>query len=180
MQNVMQVNTDNIRAALGLLEVELSDQLIVNACVADQIQISLASVYPAYQALIDAQAGTPTTEQQQLFIILKLYEMFKGAACLLPQCQLIFAQKQLDGETEMDRFQNNDLSGTIDRILGQVDLYAGLLNPDLSSANGLGFLMLNSVSPTYDPVTNFPRRASFIPDFYLSLSWLGINEPVFW
>ncbi len=170
---VLDVTTDNIRAALGLSEVELSDSRIADSMLEFQIQIKVRSVYPNYDTL---KAVHVAPDDAKLWVLVQLYEMYCGAVFMLPQCQLIFAQLMMDGETSMARFQNNNLQDTIDRIVGQADLYAGLLNPTLYGV-GLGFKVLNTATPNYDPVTGYP-------DFWLNptiltdVGLLGITFPI--
>lgn len=176
---VLDVTTDNIRAALGLTSKELADQMILDARVQDQLIIRIAFIYPGYAALKAAiTPGPGTAAQQQLWLIMQLYEMYQGAMFLLPQCQNIFAQTMMDGETTMARFQNDNLKDTIDRLQGQSDMYAGLLNSAYNASLGLGFKIVNSVAPIYNPVTGFPNIFG-LPAILADLTYLGVYNPVF-
>lgn len=176
---ILDVNTDNIRAALGLTAVELTDSAIINARVADQLTLRLAIMFPGYAALKAAAVPGPgTAAQQQQWLAAQLFEMCQGAMFLVPQCQLLMAQTMMDGETTMSRFQNSNLDDTIDRLQGQADLYAAFLNPAYDPANGMGFKIVNSAAPVYNPVTGFPNIWG-LPSILADLTYLGVYNPVF-
>lgn len=155
MVNVMYITSDNIRAALGLSEVELEDTQITNLLVADQLKIDLPDVYPDYEALKTAVDGpSPTPEQVRLYAVLKLWMTYQGAVYLLPELQTLAAQKITDSSTEMQRFIPNNLQETRDQITGQRDKYQAILQTaaGITTVAETAFAIMGVSNPTYDPV----------------------------
>lgn len=156
MAAILYTTTEKIRASLGSSEPEISDLQVTDASVEDQLTIDLEGVYPDHAALAAAQAGSPSSEEKRLFIILQLYCQFAGACCLLPQLQLLVAQKITDSDVEMQRFMKDDLQKLKDEIIAKRDQYAALLQAaaDISTAAGTPFIPIGTASPNFDPVTN--------------------------
>jgi hypothetical protein len=157
MSNVSYTTTDNIRAALGVSDVELLDTLIINASIADQIEVKLSEVFPGAAALaaLNAQPppDPPPTDADVLqWKILKLFCMYYGAVCVLTAGQTILFQSITDSQTTNMRF-GDDIADLTDRIQSRVDLYLGLLNPAYSTDSGLGFGLIGVSRPCKDPVT---------------------------
>lgn len=155
MVNVMYITSDNIRAALGLSEVELSDVEITNLLIEDQLTVDLSDVYPDHVALKAAiDGGSPTPDETRLFTVLKLWMTYQGAVYLLPELQLIAAQKITDSSTEMQRFVPNNIQDTKDQIIGQRDKYQAILQTaaGIETAANTAYPLMGVSSPTYDPV----------------------------
>lgn len=155
----LYTTADAVRATLGLTERELYDKQIVDLEVDELLRIELHTVYPDHEALKAAVGdGTATPEELHVWRILQQYVKYEVAVQLLPQFQMLVAQKVSDGDAEVSRF-TDDLQDTIDRILAKRDQYLTMLNPDavLTGASASPFSL---VQPTYDPVTDGPYEAT--------------------
>jgi hypothetical protein len=158
MSNVSYTTTDNIRAALGVSDVELLDTLIINASIADQIDVKLSEVFPGAAALaaLNAQpppVPPPTDADVLQWKILKLFCMYYGAIVRsgsganypVPE-HYGFADNEHAVRERPCRSHGSD-------AVTRSDLYLGLLNPAYSSDLGLGFGLIGVSRPCKDPVT---------------------------
>lgn len=153
MSLVLYVTADEIRAALGVTDREISDEFIVNLGMEDQLSLKLDEVYEDHETLYNAVAGnTATSDEQKLWKILKLYLRYEGAVCLLAQLQLITFKSITDGDVDMTRFGPDNLRDLTENLLGKRDEYLTLLDPDYYTATQLTYL--TAVTPALDPVTD--------------------------
>lgn len=153
--DVLYTNTNSIRAALGLTNKELYDSQIIDLGVAGMVEIELREVYPDHAALkqkIDNSTATP--EEVVIWSVLLQYVKYEAASFMLPQFQMLVAQKISDGDAEMSRFQATNLQDTINRILTMRDKYRGMLLAEGGAVPQGTLSMFSVVTPTYDPVTN--------------------------
>lgn len=155
MATLGYVTTENVRAVLGVTEVELPDNSMTDLLVEEQVNVSLLDVYPDHVALnakiVDLSA---TAEEIAIWNVLKLYIMYESAVTMLPGLQNLIAQKISDGDTEMQRFLKDDLNATIGRITAQRDRYRGLVNADFAFDVSSSSYVLAIVVPTRDPVVD--------------------------
>lgn len=155
MATVLYTTTDAIRGAIGVTGKEIEDAQITDLSMADQLEISLETVYPDHVALAAAQSGSPTSEQVRLFKILKLFCMYEAAVICFTAAQQLLAQKITDGDAEMQRFDKDDLEKTKANIMGMRDKYRAMLAGDTTPVVTMASLaVVTAVTPTYDPVTN--------------------------
>lgn len=153
MPPILYTTAAAVRAALGLSAIELLDQQFVDLEVDAMLSIELRTVYPSHATLHAAvQDGTATPEMTDVYLVLQQYAKYEVATYFLPQFQMIVAQKIADAKTQMERFDANNLSQTIEGVTAQRDRYRGVLNPEEFGA--VGVTMFSTVSPSYDPVVN--------------------------
>ena len=177
---VSYTNTDNIRAALGVSAVEMSDQRIIDTQIEMQLGLRLTQVCTTDPETIktDGTSVGATQDQKNLWYALQLYCMYYGAVLMMPALQMLVAATVTDSETTNTRFGVDDIQATIDRITGRADYYAGLLNPAYETST-LGFTMVGVVSPSYDPVTNWPPKPGFLTIFCADVQlYLGFPLPL--
>jgi hypothetical protein len=150
---ILYTSTDQIRAALGVTEREVTDDQINNLNVRDQLIFSLKPVYPDHATLW--AKSNPTDDEKLIKSALILFCQYESAVIMAAQLQMITAQKITDGDAEMQRFQKDNLDETIQRIISMRDRYANALK---SSVPGFqtpaAIVHFGTVQPAYDPVTN--------------------------
>lgn len=146
-------NTDQIRAAMGLTEREVSDKQLTDLQLEIQLSIFLSTVFPDFDAVVAAVlAGTADADQTRQYQILQCLAMYQGALIACVAFQTLTAQQVSDGGTTLLRFAPDDITTTMSNIAGQRDKFWGLIDPEFFTNSAP---VLFSVSkPGYDPVTN--------------------------
>ena len=144
----LYTDTDAIRAALGVSDIELEDSSILNLGMEDQLFLWMEDNYPAHAT---TWALDPSDALRRT---LKLLTMYQGAVFMLPQLQMIAAQKITDSDTEMQRFNKDDLELTSAKVMEMRDLYWGRLSPESTTPTDTNGFLFAFVSPSYDPVTD--------------------------
>lgn len=155
MADLSITTTEQIRACLGITQVELDDEALEATDIAVLVDVALDSVYPDHvQAMLDATAPGASPAQLRLARLLQLFAAYEASVQLAPTFQFLLAQKITDGDAEVQRFNKDNLEETVQAIAGQRDKVAAILNPTLYSLDSFPVLGLTKGTPVYDPVTN--------------------------
>lgn len=154
MISLLYTTTDKIRAILGVTERELADKQVEDVSVVERTLLKLKQVYPDHADLASKiSGGTATDDEKSTWSILNIYCDYLGASFLLPQIQMLVFKRVSDEAATVHRYGPDDLQSLRDQILGALDEYEDLLNPDLADA-WMPVNVFGTVRPTYDPVTN--------------------------
>ena len=154
MADVLYTTTDSIRAAIGVSDVEIGDNRIIDLCVEDQLLIYFDEVVPTHEN-IQSEGTSPgaTAEQKLRWRALRMLTMYAAAVIVLQAAQTLLAQKLDDGGTSMARFAKDDITTLVSNLAGQRDQYLSIVNGESDvTANALPTPFL-AVQPGYDPVT---------------------------
>ena len=148
---VLYTNTNSIRAAIGVSDIEVSDTQITDLNVEDQLILYLNEVYPQYEALSDANevGQNPTPEQAKDWLKLKLLCQYAAAVILLQAGQYLLAQSITEGGTIMSRFSKEDIVTTLERLEAKRDEFLGSL---IGSGAVYTYNPFVKGEPDYDPV----------------------------
>lgn len=154
MAAVLYTTTNSIRAAIGVVAEEVTDDAIVDLMVEDQLLVYLARNVPDHAAI--AAAGTapsPTDAEKAKYRSLRLLAMYAAAVFILQAGQYLLAQTLTDGGTTMSRFSKDDLFTTLARMEAQRDYYLGTITDPAGTGTSVPVPALVTVQPSYDPVT---------------------------
>lgn len=150
---VLYSNYDQVRAALGLTDRELTDKTIADLDVSTLVELELDTVYPLHVPIaVAVENATATSAERRIFNLLKLFCAYQAAVFLLPQFQMLTAQMLSDGDAQMRRFTPDDIEETKSQIRGMLATIKEKLNPEQYAISPL--IPFIAVSPTYNPVTN--------------------------
>lgn len=148
-------DTDEIRSAIGVEEVELSDKDITNRRPQQDLEADLMAWVPTYPTVIsEGTAALPTDEQKLKYLQLKLYSKYFVSFLTASAGLNSILQKRSDGSNEAIRFTNvkmtelkNELASFRDDAKSQL---IDLITPTTEDT----YSQFGIVSPSYDPVTN--------------------------
>src|SRR5690242_11211916 len=131
MADVLYTTTNSIRAAISVTEAELTDSVIVDLCVEDQLLVYLARNVPDHaQIQSDGTSGGVTDAQKARWRSLRLLTMYAAAVICLQSGQYLLAQTMVDGGTTMSRFGKDDLLTVVTNMETMRDYYLGIVNDD--------------------------------------------------
>ncbi len=154
MSDTLYTTTENIRAALGVSDKELSETMMQGLQLDLQLEASLDILVPTHAAIQTAGAAAAVgTPEKKLWNQLQLLAQYEGALILLDSLQLWAAQKISDGDAEMQRFAKDDLETLRINITDRRNFYAGLVNAELLLVTA-PMQHLTRAAPSYDPVIN--------------------------
>lgn len=153
MSATLYTTTENIRAALGVSDRELSETVMLGLQLDLQLETALDIFVPTHAAIALAGAGAAEgSPEKKLWNQLQLLAQYEGAVILLDNLQLWSAQKISDGDAEMQRFSKDDLETLRINITERRNFYAGRVNAELLVTAPMQHL--TRAAPGYDPVTN--------------------------
>ncbi len=156
MATVLYTTTDNVRAAIGVTDIEITDLNILDIGLEDQLFLYFERVFPTHAAIAAANAvgQTPTSEQKIAWLRMKTLCMYQGAVIVLQAGQNLLFQQVTQGGTTNSRFSRNDIETTLTRLTGMRDQYLAELttDPDADVSASIGSPLVRA-TPTYDPVT---------------------------
>lgn len=112
----MSVNTyttyNEVRAALGVAELELGDELLALPNYETQLQLDLedisANVMPTYTAVAAIAEGSRTADQRSFFAICRLFSTYSVAQQLIATHKMFGLKRTTDGKAEGERFDPNE------------------------------------------------------------------------
>jgi hypothetical protein len=153
---------DDIRATLGVNDVELTDETLGLALYSSNLAVELDDVSPdlsdRYIEVRDLPEGTRTKKQQRLFDVTRLFAAYTvGKQCCgsLP----MFGPKTIgDSKTEVSRFTNDPYKETIKTVAKEWERHRQRTQTALADLQSTARVsvavpaMLVS-SPTSDPIT---------------------------
>jgi hypothetical protein len=153
--SVLYVTTDNIRAAIGVDDADISDPEITDARVDVELQVDLGQWLPAHASIFAAsQASSPTSSEILQGQLLTLYCQFKGAAILAEQGAYRFLQKIADGKNQQSRFTSVNWEDVAKKAKDKADKYKDLLNEELGVLPTVAAYPVMSISSaSFDPIT---------------------------
>lgn len=153
--NILHTTSEQVRAALGVTDKEISDQQLTDLNLSIQLEVELGEVYPDHVVAVAAgQAGGATAAEVRTYQIITLYCQYQCAAFVLPAFQNFAYQKISDGGVEYQRFSKDNIEDTRKEILGMRDKYKALLSEELSGAGESPLSVMVAVTPSFNPVTN--------------------------
>lgn len=143
--------TDALRAAIGVTDNEVSDEMIVSRIVDIELLSDLDTWLTDHATIkADGESASPTADQTSKWRNLQLYCMYYGAFLLLDTGPLAIPQVISDGKSEVRRKQKMDDQAVRDRCLARSVIYKARLGEVATST----YTPIVSATPAYDPVTN--------------------------
>lgn len=108
-----------VRAVLGVTELELPDEVLDLATYARSLQIALYSTTGVFSGTSGSLAGiydvlnalpTPTDAEEQMLFLIKEYALYTVAETLLPVLGMFATKRLSDGKASLERFSGKDMS----------------------------------------------------------------------
>ena len=154
--NPQFTTTEAVRGALGVDATDIGDQAMLDADLATELGLDLATWLPSWAEKL-SPSGTPTPEQLTLQKAIQTYCKWWCAAEYARKV-LAFAQLYSDGKAEQRRFTNFDWEALAANCQAKAEYYrsmVGDLDPDIDpAATADAFTLISLATPTTDPVTN--------------------------
>lgn len=151
---VFYTNTDQIRAVLGINNIELPDQTILDAEYEVIVESELTLIYAGHEAaIIASESGSASTSAIALGRRIRLLCAYEIAVLFCPQLQALIFKKIEDSKAKYERYSEEGLQKLKDDVRAMRDYLRGLLNSDYAlSVSAMSFIGISR--PTYDPVTD--------------------------
>jgi hypothetical protein len=154
--NPQFTTTEAVRGALGVDANDISDQQMIDAELATELSLDLATWLPSWADKLNP-GSTPTPEQTILQSAITTYCKWWCAAEYARKV-LAFAQLYSDGKAEQRRFTNFDWETLAATCQAKADYYRNMvaeLDPELDpSTSADAYVLMSAAVPTNDPVTN--------------------------
>ena len=147
-------DTDEIRAAIGSDDKDLSDTAITNFNPKNDLRADLLIWVPTYQTIISEGAvEVPTTDQELKLLQLKLYAKYFTSWLVASSAQNSLVQKVSDGSNEMSRFTNVKMTDLIDRLEARANGIRTSLEKLITPESSSSFSQFGTAAPAVDQVT---------------------------
>ena len=150
---VLYVDTDAVRAVVGVKVKEVPDAMFTDQQMERQLKTALYGWLPTYEALYDTgSAGGATADQSYIRDLITSYCLFY---CAVRVIEMVLALRHQvgDGKSEVKRF-DTDFKELLEVFNARLDEAQGLLE-DLTSTGGTdGAQYFGKATPDYDPVSN--------------------------
>lgn len=152
MAAILYTTTDAIRAAAGVTDVEIPDQLLTDQMLESQVQTAVYRWLPTHGTVYsEGTAASPTAEQVYKKDLLVHYCLFYGAVRVVEMIMAL-RHKVGDGKSEVQRF-DVDWEALLEILKARRDEAQTLLEEIINPSDG-GPGYFGTASPGYDPVTN--------------------------
>lgn len=163
----MSVNTyttySEIRAALGVAELELPDETLALPLYETQLQLELEDISPlvltTYDTIVGIAEGSRTADQKSFFAICRLFSTYCVANQLVKTLKMFGLKRTTDGKAEGERFDPNE-----DVVDGIAQGYQAMrtrlrgalakLNPSYTPPTATGLVLAAAVGLATNPVTD--------------------------
>lgn len=151
----------DIRAALGVSEDELSDEVLSLQLYEDQLFDSLDEISLTLRDLFASISAepTPTAEQTRFLSYVRLFSTYSVAKVLTTSLPLFGPKSIEDGKAKLTRF-DSPYKDTVAAVAREYDKWRNRLQQAFSALGEIGAgtyvprTYLSVVSPGFDPITN--------------------------
>lgn len=149
---ILYTDSDAIRAAVGITDVEISDAMMQSQMMETQIKTAVYKWLPTHGTIYAAGTAQGATEQEvHLKDLLVMYCMYFGAVRVVEMI-MAMRQKISDGKSQLERF-DIDWLALLELLKQRRDQAQDALEEILNPSDG-GPAYFGLVTPDYDPVTN--------------------------
>lgn len=150
---VLYIDTDAVRAAVGVKVIEVPDAMFTDQQMERQLKTALYGWLPTYEALYDTgSASDATANEAYVRDLLISYCLFYCAVRVVEMVRAVRHQVG-DGKTEVQRF-DTEYKELLEVFNARLDEAQGLLESLINASPTEGTDYFGKATPDYDPVTN--------------------------
>lgn len=150
--NILYTDSDAVRAAVGVKDVEVPDSMLLNQDIERQLKTALYGWLPTYAALHTAGTDAGATDDEKYINDLLISYCLFWACVRVLEMSLSQRKSIGDGKTQIERF-DVDRKELIAAYKARLDEAKHLLD-DLVNTSAGSTSFFGKASPEYDPVTN--------------------------
>lgn len=147
------VSYSTVRSTLGMSQTDVTDTVIANLHLEDEVEIDLQGWLPDYQAIVDDTWSGQSAEVRE-FVLLRLRAFVKyyASAVLAESAPGLLLRRISDGENEAQRFDSVDPASLAANLYAKANEFKQLIIDALNPAEGASVSLFSVVSSSYDPV----------------------------
>lgn len=147
-------DTDAVRSALGVAEEEVGDAYIESSKVELELEEDLADWCSLdIGALVaNSELTSPDAVQLRQLKLVSLYAKYFCAYVLAQAADLLFVERQGDGQNESQRSRRTSYDSLIDRLLASMNKYRDMVNASAGDPVSSPASVFSGVTPGFDPV----------------------------
>lgn len=153
---LVYTTADQVRAIAGVDEVDVTDKMMDDLNIGNELLLDLSSFLSDHETLHAAgNLVSSTQDERNVTIALTAYCKYWGAGFLLNYMQLSIPQLIRDGKNEMRRYENLDLDKLAQKMIDRANDLKDLLIENAGTPEAATvFSIMSSSAPAYDPVSN--------------------------